>query len=189
MLIFKLIDASLYQEMNESLIKELVDFYNQLSIYRVYLDLIDSDGITFGEYRTSRIRMRKTISQGILVESLIPGEVFLLQPSGSYDKYILSLYSNQIVFDPAKQEYRLDGKINPPVVEGSSFVKSGCQPSYFSAPNNQNLQKVVTQSPKISFDAVSTRVETQSSYPHYTPVSEEPAGRRTSLVKFSSCQP
>lgn len=170
MLVFKVIGNDLYPEIDQSLIKELIDFYNQIMVYRIYLDAIDADNITFGEYRTNRIRMRKNIIPGILVESTIPGEVFLLS-GNNYEKYILSLYSQQIVFDPNRSEYFLI----------SRFPQTNPIQSF------DNLNKLPLNSQQSPL--VNQKIESQSCYPHYVPPPKDNVSRRTSLVKFSSCQP
>jgi hypothetical protein len=186
MLVFKIIGNDLYPEIDQTLIKELVDFYNQIMVYRLYLDVIDADGITFGEYRTNRIRMRKPILSGILVESPVPGEVFLLSGS-NYEKYILSLYSQQIVFDPIRREYVLSRiGLNPLNISKDSNIQSFSTFPHSSGVINRSSCQIPQTSQANTPESSS---KSQSCYPHYVPPPKETIGKRTSLVKFSSCQP
>src|SRR5690606_14298835 len=141
---------------------------------------IDADNITFGEYRTNRIRMRKNTSCGILVESTTNGEVFLFKGGANYEKYILHLYNQQIVFDPSRGEY---------IFRSSNLSQS--------APNPQ---KIVNPS---EYHTSLVPLKTESCYPDYITlknilgkdtiskdtISKDTISKRSSLVKFSSCQP
>lgn len=185
MLVFKIIGNDLYQEIDQTLIKELVDFYNQIMVYRLYLDVIDADGITFGEYRTNRIRMRKTILSGILVESPVPGEVFLLS-GGNYEKYILSLYSQQIIFDPIRGEYILS-RIGSNITNTSNNQTFSTSQTVSKVEPLNNIHRSSCQLPQTNQIEISSK--SKSCYPQYVPPPKDTIGKRTSLVKFSSCQP
>lgn len=131
--VYKLVDNNIVPESDPILTQSIIEFYNQIMIYRLYLDSIDADGITFGEYRTNRIKMRKTLNhgkiQGVLVESFTPGEVYLLHDETRYDKYVLPGYNPQILYEKNNQRKSYVQPLIDKVEKRSSIVKfSSCHP-------------------------------------------------------------